>query len=265
MRLSSLFFAVITASTAVAASPAKTEIDTTSTAVSTKVTMTATGSAPTDKELTQLSEAFGHLIGKNLDNPVVHFNLERVIKGLRDNADGKTSPITGNRFQEIVDHLEGQTLAKLADENLRAAEDFLSQNVQNSAVIEKVSGKLQYEVLKSGDGPAVAEHSAPLIHYKAMCLDGTVIGDSTMSQSPITVPLDQTVPGFQKAVAGMKVGEKRKIYIHPEMGYGANSALSPNSLLMFEVEVLGTTPPLPSSEATASMHDVIDMNGDVIR
>ena len=36
----------------------------------------------------------------------------------------------------------------------------------------------------------------------------------------------------------MKEGEKRTIYIHPELGYGTSGYLPPNSLLVFEIEVV---------------------------
>ena len=36
----------------------------------------------------------------------------------------------------------------------------------------------------------------------------------------------------------MKEGEKRRIYIHPELGYGTRGRLPPNSLLIFDVEIV---------------------------
>ena len=37
---------------------------------------------------------------------------------------------------------------------------------------------------------------------------------------------------------GMKEGEKRKIFIHPEYAYGTKGSLPPNSLLTFEIEIV---------------------------
>ena len=45
------------------------------------------------QEVSKLSEAFGHFIGKNLSSPGVQFDLDSVIKGLRDQAAGKPSPL----------------------------------------------------------------------------------------------------------------------------------------------------------------------------
>ena len=52
-----------------------------------------TGSAQ-PVEISRLSEAFGHVIGKNLENIGVKFDMAQVIKGLQDAALGKESPMS---------------------------------------------------------------------------------------------------------------------------------------------------------------------------
>jgi peptidylprolyl isomerase len=41
-----------------------------------------------------------------------------------------------------------------------------------------------------------------------------------MGREPYKVPLAETIPGFAKGVLGMRVGEKRKIYVHLDLEYG---------------------------------------------
>ena len=36
----------------------------------------------------------------------------------------------------------------------------------------------------------------------------------------------------------MKEGEKRRLYVHPELGYGTTGQLPPNELLIFDIEVV---------------------------
>lgn len=57
------------------------------------------------------------------------------------------------------------------------------------------------------------------------------------------ISLDETIPGFNKGLIGMKEGEKRTLFIHPDYGYGTSGYLPPNSLLTFEVELIKANSP----------------------
>ncbi|MEC8306525.1 MAG: FKBP-type peptidyl-prolyl cis-trans isomerase, partial [Chlamydiota bacterium] len=52
------------------------------------------------------------------------------------------------------------------------------------------------------------------------------------------IPLSQTVIGFQKGLSGMQKNEKRILYLHPNVAYGLGGTLPPNSLLIFEVDLI---------------------------
>lgn len=61
--------------------------------------------------------------------------------------------------------------------------------------------------------------------------------------SPLTFTLGhgQVIQGWDSGLMGACEGEKRKLVIPPELGYGANGApptIPPNAVLVFEVECL---------------------------
>ena len=186
----------------------------------------------------KLSEAFGHFIGRNLQSPGLSFDLDAIIKGIREGASGQPAPLSEKEYEEMMAAVQEKAFKEMSTNNLKAANDFMAKNKQEAGITEVVPGKLQYSILKEGTGPAVEPHSSPKIHYTGKYQDGTVFGTSEEMGGPITIPLDQTIPGFSKGIAGMKEGEKRRLYVHPDLGYGTTGQLPPNELLIFDIELV---------------------------
>lgn len=189
-------------------------------------------------DMKKLSEAFGHFIGRNLQSPGLKFDIDSLIKGIREGANGEPSPLTEKEYEEMMAAVQERAFQEMSDTNLKAANDFIEKNRREDGVIEIVPGKLQYMVVKEGTGPVVGEHASPKIHYTGKYHDGTVFGTSEEMGGPITIPLDQTIPGFSKGIVGMKEGEKRRLFVHPDLGYGTTGQLPPNELLIFDVDVI---------------------------
>jgi peptidylprolyl isomerase len=200
------------------------------------------------EDIKKISEAFGHFIGRNLNTPGVNFDVESVITGIRNGVAGKPAPMSDKEYEEKMLLLQKVAFSKLSDINLKAATEFMEKNVKEKGVIVVEPGKLQYMIIEQGNGPAVESNGSPLINYTGKYLDGTVFGSSVDAGGPITIPLDQTIPGFSKGIAGMKEGEKRRLFVHPDLGYGTMSHLPPNSLLIFDIEVLKAHSPKTGME-----------------
>jgi peptidylprolyl isomerase len=197
----------------------------------------------------KLSETFGHLIGRNLEAPGFSFDMESVIRGMRKAAAGEPAPMTEEEYERAVTQLQEKTFNELSEKNMKEANAFLNANAMNTGVIQLENGKLQYKVLKEGAGAQVVSNGAPQLHYTGKYLNGTVFG-SSIGGEPITLPLDQTIPGFSQGLVGMREGEKRILYIHPELGYGTSGHLQPNSLLVFEVELMKAETKATESQTT---------------
>ena len=191
-----------------------------------------------EDDIKKISESFGHLIGRNLENPGFKFDLDSIIAGMRNAANGEEAPMSESEYEEMIVMIQEKAFQELSSNNLKEAEAFIAENATIADVKEIEAGKLQYTILEEGNGASVAERSSPLIHYTGKYINGMVFGSSVNSGSPISLSLDQTIPGFSKGLVGMKQGEKRRLFIHPDMGYGISGHLPPNSLLIFDVEIV---------------------------
>lgn len=194
--------------------------------------------ASSEIDMKKVSEAFGHFIGRNLKSPGVSFDLDSIIKGMREGAEGKPAPMSDQEYEAMMIKVQEMAFNRLAEDNLKAAEAFLAKNAQDPNVKSIVPGKLQYIVLQEGTGAAVPEHGSPSIKYTAKYIDGTVFDSSEAAGGSVTIPMDQTIPGFSKGIVGMKEGEKRRLFVHPDLAYGKTGQLPPNSALIFDVEIL---------------------------
>ena len=99
------------------------------------------------------------------------------------------------------------------------------------------------EILQEGDGIAAEKYSIVTVHYTGTLEDGSVFDSSKKpGRDPLrfTLGARQVIDGWDQGLMEMKVGEKRKLTIPPEMGYGNQDlgVIPPNSTLIFEVELL---------------------------
>lgn len=103
---------------------------------------------------------------------------------------------------------------------------------------------LQITTLQDGTGEGAKSGDVVTVNYTGTLPDGKVFDSSIPRGEPFVFNLGtgQVIKGWDQGLIGMKVGEKRKLVISPELGYGNRGAgggtIPPNATLIFEVEML---------------------------
>ena len=114
---------------------------------------------------------------------------------------------------------------------------------------------LKIEVIKEGDGNVAENGQRVTVHYEGRLADDTVFDASKPRGQPFsfTIGAGQVIQGWEQGVAGMKVGEKRRLTTPADLGYGAAGAgdvIPPHATLMFDIELLAVIMPVTLGQAT---------------
>ncbi|MGF1676493.1 MAG: FKBP-type peptidyl-prolyl cis-trans isomerase [Rivularia sp. (in: cyanobacteria)] len=120
-----------------------------------------------------------------------------------------------------------------------------NNNMSDEKVVTTPSG-LKYEVLEEGTGATPKSGQTVSVHYTGTLEDGTKFDSSRDRGQPFQFQIGQgqVIKGWDEGLSTMKVGDRRKLTIPPELGYGSRGAggvIPPNATLIFDVELLGVS------------------------
>jgi FKBP-type peptidyl-prolyl cis-trans isomerase len=122
-----------------------------------------------------------------------------------------------------------------------ADDKYIQQLIkENKTDATKQSEGVYYTILKEGTGKQVKVTDTVTVFYKGYLLSDGSVFDQT-KEKPATFPLNRLIKGWQIGVPFCKVGGKIKIVIPSGIAYSIRSRaakIPPNSILVFEVEVL---------------------------
>ena len=128
----------------------------------------------------------------------------------------------------------------------QSAAGFLASNADEPGVVTTESG-LQIKELAKGSGPSPTDADVTLINYQGTLMDGTPFD----ANQRVPMPVAGSIPGFSEALKRMQRGGKYRLWIPPELGYGAEEKTNPqtgavvipaNSLLVFDVDLIEFIP-----------------------
>jgi len=206
------------------------------------------------------SYSIGLNVGFSFKRQNVDVNQDAFMAGFKDAITGKKPLLTEQEVRDTMMAFEKdmqQKQTETAQKNGAEAEKFLAANKTKEGVKATESG-LQYKALKEGGGAQPKSSDTVTVNYRGTLIDGTEFDSSYKRGQPATFPVSGVIKGWTEALQLMKVGSKFQLFIPANLAYGEQGrpGIPPNSLLIFEVELMdvkspqaGGASPTPSPSA----------------
>lgn len=189
----------------------------------------------------------GQNVGRDLRQNEIQCDIQSFMAGVTDALSGAQPKWTEAQLTACRSQFENEMRQKMmsrmqsaGDKNQKEQTAFLAQNAQAEGVQSTPSG-LQFKVLKQGTGATPGLTDNVSVHYRGTLLNGTEF-DSSYGGEPARFPVNRVIPGWTEALQKMKVGDKWQLFVPSELAYRdepPGPPIEPNSMLIFEVELLG--------------------------
>lgn len=182
----------------------------------------------------------GIMLGSNLQRLNLNDReLAALSKGLRDASKGTKPEVEISAFQPKIQEMFKSRMQKVAEEQKKTGDKFLSDFKKEKDVKVTESG-LAYKVMKDGKGAAPKATDTVEVHYHGTLIDGTVFDSSVERGQTVSFPLNRVIKGWTEGLQLMKEGAKYKFVIPAELAYGDAGAppkIPGGATLIFEVEL----------------------------
>src|SRR5205814_7374340 len=194
----------------------------------------------------KVSYSIGLQIGFNLSRQKVDINPDILAAGIKDAIAGKPR-LTQDQVKNVIAQFEKdreQKQKQAGEKNKTEGAKFLEENKKKPGVKTTASG-LEYKVEKDGTGAQPKPTDMVTVNYRGTLIDGTEFDSSYKRGQAATFPVTGVIKGWTEALQLMKVGSKYQLWIPPSLAYGEQGrpGIPPNSLLIFEVELMNVNSP----------------------
>jgi FKBP-type peptidyl-prolyl cis-trans isomerase len=153
-----------------------------------------------------------------------------------------------NAAQTDFDVLARTAQQKALEAQQKAAEAFAAKAGTESAAAAFLSGAakspegIYWKTAAAGKGAKTGGGKTVQTHYKGYFLTGEIF-DNSEGKPPLgfVTAAGDMIPGYDKMVQDMSVGEKRTFVLPPSQAYGARGApgaIPPNAYIVFDVELI---------------------------
>lgn len=125
---------------------------------------------------------------------------------------------------------------------------------KTKALLKKETIPLKINLIKDGTGPKAQSGDFIYLYFTGRLNDSlkTIFNSVQSPSKPLAFQLGsgQVIKGWDKGIVGMQVGEKRKLIIQPEYGYGTKQVdkIPANSILEFDIELVKIESPANFNE-----------------
>ena len=174
-----------------------------------------------------------------------YIDESKFIEGFVAGVSGSGCKIPADSAQKIAQKQMTFYVERLKEKqygpNREAGEKFLAENAKKEGVKLIPGSKVQYKVIKEGNGPCPKTDDKVSVNYEGKLIDGTVFDSSYKRNKPATFGCSQVIKGWTEALTHMPVGSTWELYIPQELAYGSRETgdkIKPYSALIFKVELL---------------------------
>ncbi|MEN9571549.1 MAG: hypothetical protein RL172_2780 [Bacteroidota bacterium] len=222
-----------------------------------KPVKTTAGTAATPAVLRTAIDSFSYAVGVNIANNLKTQNITKINqaamqKAISDVFAKKGTILTDEQCNVVIQTMLQGSASRKADVEKAKSKKFLEENKKRAGVITLPSG-LQYEVLRAGDPTSamLTMQDTFVVHYAGTLIDGKEFDNSYKRGEPLVYPVGAVIRGWTEALQLMHKGDKWKLYIPSELGYGdrgAGADIPGGAALIFEMELLDIKPGAPAAE-----------------